>query len=105
MDRDSSRTPDGRVTLVLSGDGGTVIVEAWTDEDGTSRGVLGIHRAPVTLDEEDIRGCGVLPGGMCRPDVSYSWGAELAPEILEGYETRAWTEMLQFYRSHVEGES
>lgn len=101
MDRDRYER-DGSIFLVLRDQGGAVTMEAWRDGDGNPHGILGIHQAVQPGGERRPCPCEFLPGGQCHPDQGFILGHELAPDILAGYDTRAWVEMQQFFTARIE---
>jgi hypothetical protein len=102
MDRQRHESK-GHVTLVLLGEGGAVTLEAWRDPEGNPIGILGIHEKPGSEETRPGRECEYVPGGRCLPDQSFIAGQELAPDVLAGYESRAWTELHQWFTSRLGG--
>jgi len=93
----------GSVILVLLGEGGAVTLEAWRDPHGNPVGILGIHEKPGPEDTRPGHECEYVPGGRCLPDQSFTAGQELAPDVITGYESRAWVEMHQWLASRLGG--
>jgi len=94
---------DSGISLVLLGEGGAVALESWTDPDGDPHGVIVLHQKAEAGDSRPAGACEYIPGGRCLPDESYIAGHELAPDVLAGYEERAWVELYQWFTSRLGG--
>lgn len=106
LERRELTSPHGHKVLMLIGDAGAVTLETWLKDEGAAEqpvGILGIHGTPAESELTSSRQCEFLPGGRCIPDTAWAAGRDLAPDVLAGYDSRAWVEMHAWYVSRIDG--
>jgi hypothetical protein len=111
LERRELTSRHGHKVLMLIGDAGAVTLEAWLrpwQVAGVAgeqpAGILGIHGTPAESELTSSRQCEFLPGGRCIPDTAWAAGRDLAPDVLAGYDSRAWVEMHAWYISRIDSQ-